>query len=447
MWGQNDNMSQEEVKFQSKYIDAEKFILLGDFENAESILLDLKSKLPENGAVMYQLARISHAMKNSETAISRVNEAIALDPENEWYLQFKANVAESYEMYEVAASTYQDLVELKPQRTNYYKSWSFYELKNGNREKAIQVLNQLENKIGIDPEVSQRKHQMYVVGGMEQKALEELANVAVAFPENTNHLENLALFYEELADQESAIVTYNSILEIDPDHPRAAVRIAMLSDNDENSDAGLKILQVLADNVNIPLDDKVSQIIPYIQSFAHTKESDLGDNLLSITNALESTHPASPKIDAMRGDILYHMGKLPESIVAYKASLDKYDGVYNVWEQLMYALYESSQFDVLKDYAEDAIDLFPNKASAYYLHGRALEHSGSFDLALRDCSRGIMIAARNKYQQAEIYNLKGDLLLAKGDVTGAVSAWERSMATGYKLEGILGKIDKYANNN
>lgn len=406
---QQVRVSEEEVEMQTRFIDANRERILGNYDKAIPIYEEILKKDEDNHAAAYELARAYMAQETFDKAVRYAKTAIDLEPANVWYQQFLAGLYQEIGQNEEAAKIYERLVKQEPEKEEYYYKWAYFLVRANEIDRAVKVYDQLESRIGVTEEVIRRKHALYLGMGDAKKAVRELERLIEAYPANEEYLHLLAGFFEEIGEKEKARETYQRILEADPDNAKAKLALAGNPDKSSGDRQYLESLKPVFRQPDVDIDLKIKNIMPLIRKVADTGDRELGEAALELTRILEEQHPGEAKAFAASADLLYHLGRRSEAIEKYRKTLELDDTVYLVWEQLLYALYEESDYAALQETAEEAMDFFPNKASAYYLYGVAANELGDQEDALNALQQALLMAGND---QRMTYNIQARLGLA-----------------------------------
>jgi tetratricopeptide (TPR) repeat protein len=445
---ENGRMTEAEMSLQADLLEAQRQRILGNLKAAEAQLLELRTSLPEESTLFYELALVQNDLDKPENALDAIETAIELDPNNVWFLQAKANLAEDLGMFTLASETYAKLIDLNPDRSNYYMSQALMELKNEDPERAIEILNTVEDRVGIMGEISEKKHMIYDLTGDRESAARELEALVQKFPYNVDYRILLGQYYHKIGDDTMEKKTYEDILKIDPDNSAAQTALLKIKSGMPDNGGQLAGIQDMLNSRNIPLDEKIMALIPSVQKFADELDPELGNALLDAAETLKSIHqPKNAKILALEADVYYHMQQKDKAIDLYKMALKSDDTNYLIWEQLMFALQELDKINELLEYAEEASDLFPNKASALYLQSYAMHQTGKSKRALPILKQAEIIGGSDAWLQMKIAELSGDIYFELEDNDQALIYWERSVRMGNSSDLLKQKIEQLKRQN
>ncbi|OAV43089.1 tetratricopeptide repeat protein [Lewinella sp. 4G2] len=371
-----------EIGRQSKFIEAKRDALLGKTDAAIAQFEALAAEDPANDATYFELARLFKAKELFDPAIDQMQKAYAARP-NPIYAAYLADLFRETGRHKEGAALYTSLRKQDPSDEDYYLEEAAALVRAQDIKGAIGVYNQLESRIGVNAELARLKHALYLGTGDAKRAEKELTALVDAQPRNLENRHLLAGFYVAQGNAKAANQVYKAILKLEPADVRAQLALqnagAPAKPGDTGSDDQLLALLGRSD---VDLDLKIGKLLPLVQGLARSQDARSGTGMdrAEITRAvhlakeLRRVHPDEAKAAALLGDIYFQSGQLNEAADAYIATLELDDNVYPVWEQLLGTLYLSNRTVELRKYAEEALDLYPNRPSVYvhYAIGEAL---------------------------------------------------------------------------
>lgn len=391
-----DRVGESDVQLEQRFIEANLQKILGNYDQAIAIYEEIQKKDRKNDAAAYELARIYDIISDGDKAIRSIKSAINLAPDNLWYKKFLADLYQKTGRNAEAADLYEDMVKMNPDNEQLYSRWAYFLVKANDLNEALKVYDQLEARSGLNEEIIRHKHTLYLGMGNAKKAGRELERLIEAFPHELEYRHLLAEFYLQTGDENAAQKVYRQILEIDPEDAKAALALASKNSGKKNTAQGLAAkFSPVFEQPEVNIDLKISQIMPFIQEVANSGNVALADEVLQLTSILERVHPTEAKGFSASGDLLYYSGRPAEALKKYQKTLELDDTVYLVWEQVMYIQYESRNYEALKSVSEEAMDLFPNKARAYYFNGLANHELGDPDEAVSMLEQALIMAGND----------------------------------------------------
>ncbi len=424
---QDKRYTEEQVTIEKLFIEAKKHKLLGDQEAAADLFKQILSKYRNHDVAAYELAGILHEQKEYEDGLHHINLALGIDGSNKWYLLLKADIQEDAERFGQAAYTYERLTELFPRDIRFLERKAYLYSRAENHARAIEILDEMEDRSGITEKTSLIKHDLYKRQGKKKQALDELKLLTEALPQDTKIKHILATYYKQINKPGQAEDVYRQILEIDPQDARANVALASTFKKQGNHSSYLNSIKPIIENEQADIDVKIAELMPYIRRLQKQNDQSELVHLLELVNILEKTHPRDPKAFAIHGDVLSLVGRHDEAIERYKQTLELDESNYLVWEQMLMSMAEVRQLTDLARYSNEAMDLFPNQAMLYYLHGLAQVDLKAYDLATDALEQALMMSGRNKELRLSILALQGKAYYAQGDYDRSDAAYEKAL--------------------
>lgn len=424
---QEKRVLEEDLTLDQLFMDANLQKLIGNEEKAIKAFENILESYPEHPAAAFELSRLYLQVERQDDALKMAQMAVEGEPDNKWYKIQLADIHQLREEYAAAISQYDQLLKKEPRNQELFYKKAFFHVKANNIKEAIKVYEELEARLGLSEEVVRRKHALYLGMGDFKKAGKELMRLIDAFPENIEYKQQLASFYEQIDDKDAAIKVYKEILQLDPDHPKANLAVAGADTGRSDDVAYLQALKPVFEDPTANIDLKVGRILPLLQKMMQEPNSDLASALLELTAILERVHADDAKSFAAAGDVLMNAGQYTEAIEKYKKAVDLDDTIYAVWEQLLFAMFSTGNAASLKNYAERAMDVFPNQSMVYY--NAALGYLGlvNTDEAIYYLEEALLMAGQNKGLQEIIISAIGLAYTIDGNLEEAEDAFLKAL--------------------
>lgn len=400
---------ESEIEFQTIFFEAQEAKYKGDTDKQIELLTKLIKRDKSNAAIYSELARTYLSLANTEMAQKNALKAHELDPKKEWYLLTLAEIYEDTEQRAKAITCYNKLKLINPSNPAIYHKLAQLLSHEKKPDEAVANLEQLQKEQGIEEESTRRIFDILKATGKEKKAIAALNNLIAAYPDNTRYLENLASYYMELNQLSQAEKIYDQIIKIEPHHPKANLVLAKKDLPKGNSDSKLSGLSPIIENENLTLDDKIKELMPYLTTM---QKGDANmQELVSLSDKLVTMYPDEAKTYSLRGDVLFYQGNFTESEKSYKKAISLDDRKYTLWSQYLQNLWELGKLTEMKKISEEAIDLYPNKVSAFLYH--AISQSAQSSKAKSFVEEAQMIAGKNSSLSTQILITKNWLAKKK----------------------------------
>jgi tetratricopeptide (TPR) repeat protein len=397
-------ISEADIQLQDKYLAAVVQQQIGKLDGAVKLFQEVLDKNPKCDACAFQMSRLYDQMQKPQQAVEMAQKAVQIDPKNKWYQMHLAETYEKTGKDKEALKAYEALLASRAFGDDYveelYYRIAYTQVRLGEPQKAIKMLDELEKRAGVDEDISQKKHDIYVVLNDPKKAAAELKKLADAFPQTVEYQHLAAEYFLTIGDKASANALYERVLKIEPNDSKAQMALAGKKTPPSVSSGGstdanfLLSLRDLFGKTNIQIDEKIKTILPYVAKIGEGKDRGLAVAGLELADILVKTHANDAKAFALHADMLFHNGRPNEALAQYKKCLELNKTVYAVWEQRMAIEEELGLYDDLLKSSEQASDLFPNQSLAFYYNGLANERKGRFSDAVSALEQAVLMSAK-----------------------------------------------------
>lgn len=424
---QIEQIEEKTVNLEKLLIEANLERILGNYDKSIKLYEQVLKDDATNDAAYYELARLHDVKGADDEAIRFAKKAVDLSPENHWYHRFLADTYQQVGRNKEAAGVYEYLVSKSPNDEEYYYKWAYFLLKANEIPKAIKVYDDLEKRTGLTEEIARRKHSLYVGIGDSKKAAIELERLVQAFPKDIEHYYLLAAYYEQIGEAKLAEGVYRTILKININDPKAS--IALAGSGETGNDAQfLASLKAAFAQTDVSIDYKIAKLLPYINKVADTGDKNVAAGAIELAQILETTHPGEAKGYAAHADLLYYSGQPEAALAKYKKTLELDETVYLVWEQVLRIQAEMADFKAVHRTAEQAMDVFPNRAFIFYMHGVAEFEQGRFPQSLSSLEQTLLMSGKDSRLQLDIRVQMGKTYAEAGKATASDEAFESALA-------------------
>jgi tetratricopeptide (TPR) repeat protein len=393
--------TEDEIQLQDKFLAAMIQQQIGKMDGAAKLYQEVLEKNPKCDGCAFQLARIYTNTGNTMQAVEFAKKAVTLDVHNKWYKMMLAETYEKIGKDKDAADIYKSLAEESPFSGEYneevYYRWVYTLVRMGEPLKAIKVLDDLEKKTGISEEITIKKQTVYEAMGDNKKAAAELKKLADKYPQAIEYQHITADYFNKLGDKTTAQELYKRILKLDSNDSKAQLALSAQNKPTVGSGGDITYLNSLKDlfrKPDIKIDDKIKTFLPYVNKIAEGKDQALASTGLELSQIIEQAHPNDAKSYSLIGDMLYHNGKSVEALEKYKKCIQINKAIYSVWEQMMYVQDELGLYEDMLKTSEQATDLFPNQAMAFYFNGVSNEKKGKLSEAISSLEQAVLMSSK-----------------------------------------------------
>jgi len=426
-FAQPGNIEGTELEIESILIDAGREKLLGNYQEAIDLYKEVLEKDSENAVAAYEVARLYANQENLEQAVEHAQMATRFDPTNDWYLQLLADLYQQTGQYAEGASIYGQLRERQPDNRDFYYKQAFFLVQANELKDAQRIYSDLEERIGVSEDLIRRRHTLYLGMGDLKKAGQELEKLTDAYPDNIDYWHLLADFHQKTGDPKEAQRAYERILRIDPNDAKA--KLAMAGGDVQRRDevTYLNNMRPVFEDPGTLLDLKIGRLMPIIEQVSESGNLELADAALGLTRILEEVHPGQAKAYAASADLYYLTNRPVAAAQKYQKALELDDSNFLLWENLFAALKDSGNMAELAEWTEEAMFVFPNQATVFYLNGYALQGNNQPEDALDVLNEALFMSGKNELLQQTIISCIGLSYEQLGDTKEADDAFQKAV--------------------
>ncbi len=413
----NRRYAEKDILAQAQFLEADALFLRGKYPEAVQKLKEFVKEHPEIAMAHFILGRCHEALKETDKSIDELQKAIDLDGHNRWFLIKQAEIYEKNGQADKAAKVMVNLTKVEPQSPFAYKKAAFYFLLAQMPNKAIDILNKGEKRVGFDPEFCQRKHVILLAQGKTQEAIKELQKIIKFYPKESSVRIQLAEIYNSINQPLLAEKQYRKILEYDSFNPAALIGLQKrtVSSGDNDFDGLMKMVG----DPNISIDLKIAEIVPSITKASPQSPANQKQQWMAMMDKLMLTHPSSAKATSVSGDMFNAIGEYDKALAAYEKSLEKEKSVFSVWQQTLDLQFFKKQYDKVIKTAESALNFFPNKSRILLYSAEAKFRTGNTKGAIADYQQAGFMSGRNHHQKRFIYGRLAEIYLSVKDYKNA----------------------------
>lgn len=409
----------------SMLIDAKRMAITGNESEAEELLRKYTEKYPNDPNGHFELARLLAERKSVPEAISRMEEAVALNPGNIWYDLFLAELYQYTGNYADAVKIYDRIIKADPDNLdNYYQLASLY-LSAGKFNDAVHTYDLIESKIGITEEISLQKQKIHLMQKDFQDAEAEMRKLIAAYPDETRYMAMLAELYMSQNETDKAYELYQQILATDPEDPYIHMTLADFYRKQGKKEQAFEELKLGFANPALDIDTKVTILLSFYN--INQVYDDLKDEAGELSRILIATHPNNPKGYSIAGDLYVQDKKYLEARDVFVSAVALDSSKYVIWAEILRLDLVLEEYGHLLAYGKTAIELFPDQPFLYVMTGIASFQLKDYPTALDRFNRALKLVVSDNDLLAQIYMHLGDTYHALNNPEESDKAYDKSL--------------------
>ncbi len=416
----------KERAFKQSFFNGQQDKLAEKLESAERHFIKCVELIPEEAAPYYELARIYQQRNQLEKALTYLETAITLEPDNIWY---QSNYAKTHAVignYSQAVEIYKRIVAKYPNQYDYHFELAGTYIMLEDYDAAIEVFDGLEATLGLNEEMILQKQMLYMEMGKTNQAIAEVKKLVELNPDEIRYRGILAELYDKNGEREKAIETYAELVEMDADNGMLRLSLSEFYRNSGDDARAFEELKHAFKSTDLEIDKKINILLNFYAETEQDKE--LLDQAYTLCEILIEAHPENAKSYSIYGDYLYRDERLAEARNQFEKAAEIDKSRYIIWNQILILDSELGDFDRMTATSEEALELFPTMPSFYLFNGVGHLQQKEYDEAIEALLAGVDLVVENFDQLAQFYSSLGDAYHAIGDHAASDESYEKSLS-------------------
>lgn len=407
----------------SAFHEGVRLKLRGNYEESIVRFNKCLKEKPEDDASHFAIAQISLIKGDLEQAKYHTIQAATFDKSNLYYQIELGYMYRETGEYEKSALVFEEIISKRSTNSNYYfESALSWEL-SGNLKKAISVLNQLEENLGIQVEASLKKH-IWFKGLMKMdEAEQELLRVLKIENNNQYIIATLVDFYLNSGQIELGMLQLKKLVELDPKNGTGLVLLAQFEFERKNIDKCKKLYSKAISSENL-MTEEVKEALNFFIHYTDT------NSINPILKKVETYYGENDTIMMFLGDIYIENKKNDSAIKNYEKALATNPGNYLIWERVLYLHYDLKQWKRLIEKGVEAIKTFPLKTLPYYMLSVAYNQTNEFTLAEKHANEGLFTVVDDTVVQSDLQGQLAESYFGQNRFADAKKEYLKAIETG-----------------
>lgn len=357
--------SPEEI--QAEFIDALQEKLIGNSKISLTLFSGFIKKYPNLAAGHFQFAELSASNGIYSQALPAYQRAVELEPQNKWYLVGLAELYDFLKMYKESKEVYKKLADLYPDELEFSLSAVSILVQEGKWSEAIALLDKIEQRIGVTPDINMEKYRLYMAQKKFTEALAELAKLQGMYPNESLYLGMAAEVNYARGDKKKALEAYEKILATDSNNTLVNLAMADYYQKEKNLEKSFFHLEKAFQNPGVEIDKKVMVLLSFLDQAKNSeRHREEGQKL---TKLLIEAHPADPKSWSISGDYLLEQKNWREALDAFVKAADLGPSKFILFHQIAYLAVRVEDDAALKKVTETMEEQFPMQPETYLYKG------------------------------------------------------------------------------
>lgn len=415
----------ESADFQKHFFKAQERKAVGDLDGAYKAFARCATISPENGVSYYEMARIDHGLERSEAALKHIRAALKFEPTNYWYHRAHARFLLDYGRFSEAQKELEWLIKDHPDELDAYYDLAATFLYREDGKGAIKAYEMLEERIGLEPDLSFQKQRIYLLMGQPEKAIKEVDRLLEVLPEPEIYGHKAGMLME-MGKSKEAEQTLLRLLEIDRNNGNAHMMLSRIYARDGREDESWLSLGKAFLSADVAVDEKIGVMLRFFSASEYDKQ--VRQRAFELLDKMALVHSDDPKTHSMYGDYLLRENDLTGARDRFELAVELDPSRQLIWAQLTELDAQLGEWDALIEHATEARNLFPAQPVFYLMLAIGHLQRDQYDEAIKNLNLGKSYVVDEPMLSANFWSNLGEAFHKTGEHKRSDEAFEKALS-------------------
>lgn len=430
----------DSVRAEDYYIEGVRSFCAGDYRSAESGLSACLRLEPENDAAMYYLAMISMSRNETDRALSLLEKASAISPENTWYRLATARLYSGIGENGLAISVYESLIAEHPSKSDYYYELIDLLVRTGELDKALSTLDRIEELRGVDELTCNARYEILIRQNRLDDAEAVVRKMDEDFPSARTAL-LLGDLNKSRYNDSTALRYYEKALTLDPDFTPAYFGVAEVYRMERNFYYYFQNIDVFLSSPDMNPEMKASyfQEIVFPSGMVQVFKPQVDTMILCTLHA----HPEDTTVLSLAGSYYIAVDSVNRGLELLKRNVELHPDVKSVHSALLGQLYYLEDWEQLIPAAAQTVENFPEDITLREVLAIAYWQYGEIEEAVKVYHRILKDIPKDHPMLINCYGSLGDLYHELGNRRQSYACYEKGLRIDDNYSPILNNYAYY----
>ena len=422
----NAQVDDNNRKFDFYFYEALNSKAQGKYSETLDLLLHCYALDSTNANVLVELGSFYSIIEEKEKALDYYKKAFHYDETNYYYGMLLANLSKEMNLNQEVVDIYSYLLELYPDKLELHFEMANAYADNGETEKAIKSLDELEKRVGVSEALALNKFRLYSIIDNKEKAFEEIQQIIDKTPDDLRYIILMGDLYMDDNQKDKALGYYKNAQTIDPDYPALILSMVNYYERTGNSEAAQQELTNAITGTTMDVDTKIQLLTRYLgvlqQNSLDLKQAN------PLFESLFEQHPNNTQINLIYGNVLSIQGDYTNAVKQFEVFIEDNPDNPGGYEQIIRVALPQEDFVKVKEVTTKALEYLPQEPQFYYYLGAVNYQEKKYKEALSVFEKGIEYAKfNNPVLESDFYGQIGDLNYFLGNKKEAFLNYDKAL--------------------
>jgi len=414
-----------QAAFDYLFVEAVRHKLMGNGGDALKFFEQSLVLNPESDAAYYHMAQIVLSTGDFNNGKKYALKACELQPGNLWYNMMMAGIYHQQNNIDSAILCYERAVKGSPQKVDLQVSLAKLYSQNKNFEKARKLLNNIDERFGVNESTTLSLIDNLVAEGNYNEAHVKIGQLLETDPDNIVFNGYRAGIFREEGLPEKAREVYNRLIERNPGNPAIQLSLCEFMLEQKNYDELFDLIGVVLLNGQINKEEKISLVSELIGNEDILK--DHGKRMEMSIMVLESSYPDDDLMILLRPEYLQNAGDNEGAAARLEEIIKDNPDNYYAWEKLLLVYFDLKNYGMLQKKGEICATRFNRSVIAKMLYATGALENEDYDVAIEELRKADILAGDNRELKLQILTMKADVHYRNRNFSEAFRTYEEAL--------------------
>jgi tetratricopeptide (TPR) repeat protein len=420
----NGGVSSETL--QRNYFEGAHHLLKGDKEAAYASFLRCSDEEPDVASFHYDLARIDFDLGRYESATAQLDQAIEIEPENDWYRYHRAKALVLTGSYDEAQVDFEVWINARPGDLEALRECSDIFLLASQPWHAYQLLIFYEEEIARNVDVRLDQFALISHANIEIESFDIFINrSALEFPNEPTFALHRGLLAAFNKDYERSILILEKLREDHPYYMNSVIPLAESYTAVGRTEEAFELLLVAFKSEEIDLQEKSEIMLGYLE-FA-SPGSEIMMRFQTLLNVALETHSGNPDLLHFAALHWLDIGQIEKAREALTIVVANDPGSLEGHIDYLGVLFHLKDWEMVVKAGDEAALVFPLEPIIYLYSGGGHKQLKEYETAMKHFKSGLSVLIDLPVTEASIYSELGECYRELGQKEKSYEAFEKCL--------------------
>lgn len=400
---------EEQRNFDFSFYEGLRLKEEGLYAEAMDAFLACKKIDSLDAGLLVEISFIHLSTGKKEEALSTMQQALALEPENWWYNTHLIKLYAQQKQFAEAIKLGEQLLKKNPYKEAVYNILIPLYKETNRYADAINLYDRLEKITGTNEIISFDKMRLYMALNSPKKATQEVDKLIQKFPgENRFQILKGDMLIQQ-GQKKMAFELYQSILQSDPQNPYVFISLSDYYKVTGNAEKSMEYIILALKSGQLDISTKMEILGQHIESIIRANGKI--EETEALFKLLIDYHPLEESVHSYYASFLQYMKRDEEAAAVYESMLNLNSKNAQTWFSLMQIYFSKQTYPKVIEVADRAIAATDDNLTFYFYKGITYELMELYAEALSTHKKTLTL-----FKEGEKPELKSDIYAHLGDV-------------------------------